>query len=76
MDHLCFFCLVFVMPLCTSVYLYLVVTYWERAGILALVCGVSLLVCHFPIGILDQVWYLIGSISDLCTLTYFQTIDF
>ena len=27
------------MPLCTSVYLYLVVTYWERAGLLALVCG-------------------------------------
>ena len=37
-----FFCLVFVMPLRTSVYLYLVVTYWERAGLLALVCGVSL----------------------------------
>ena len=44
MDHLCFFCLVFVMPLCTSVYLYLVVIYWERAGLLALVCGVSLFV--------------------------------
>ena len=25
----------------------------------------------FPIGILCQVWYLIVSISDLCTLTYF-----
>ena len=37
-----FFYLVFVMPLYTSVYLYLVVTYWERAGLLALVCGVSL----------------------------------
>ena len=36
MDHLCFFCLVFVMPLCTSVYLYLVVTCWERADLLAL----------------------------------------
>ena len=24
--------------------------------------------CHFPIGILGQVWYLIVSISDLCTL--------
>ena len=29
MDHLCF-CLVFVMHLCVSVYLYLVVTYWEK----------------------------------------------
>ena len=26
--------------------------------------------CHFPIGILDQVWCLIVSIPDLCTLTY------
>ena len=26
----------------------------------------------FPIGILGQVWYLIVSIPDLCTLTYFQ----
>ena len=27
-------------------------------------------VCHFPIGILGQLWYLIVSIPDLCTLTY------
>ena len=26
---------------------------------------------HFPIGILGQGWYLIVSIPDLCTLTYF-----
>ena len=70
MDHffsvLCLFCL------CARLFVfYLVVTYWERAGLLALVCGVSLLVCHFPIGILGQVWYLIASIPDLCTLTYF-----
>ena len=26
-----------------------------------------------PIGILGQVWYLIVSIPDLCTLTYFNT---
>ena len=32
-----FFCPVLVMPLCTSVYLYLVVTYLERAGLLALI---------------------------------------
>ena len=37
-----FLCLVFVMPMCTSGYLYHVVTYWERAGLLAIVCGVSL----------------------------------
>ena len=29
-------------------------------------------VCHFPIGILGQVWYLIVSIPDLCTLTYLK----
>ena len=28
--------------------------------------------CHFPILILGQVWYLIVSIPDLCTLTYFH----
>ena len=59
------------MSLCVSVYMCLVVTCWERADLLALVCGVSMLVCHFPIGILGQVWYLIVAIPDLCTLTYF-----
>ena len=29
-------------------------------------------VCHFPIGILGQVWYLIASIPDLCNLTYYN----
>ena len=32
---------------------------------------VSSVSCHFPIGILGQVWYLIVSIPDLCNLTYF-----
>ena len=32
-----FFCLVFAMPLCTSVYMCLVVTCWERADLLTLV---------------------------------------
>ena len=31
-------------------------------------------VCHFPIGILGQVWYLIVSIPDLCTITYFYCV--
>ena len=35
-----FLCLVFAMPLCASVYMCLVVTRWERADLLALVCGV------------------------------------
>ena len=46
MDLLCFFCLVFAMPLSVSVYMCLVVTCWERADILALVCGVY---CEFVI---------------------------
>ena len=41
MDLLCcFFCLVFAMPLYASVYMCFVVTCWERADLLALVCGV------------------------------------
>ena len=35
-----FFCPVFAMPLCVSVYLCLVVTCWERADLLALICCV------------------------------------
>ena len=34
------FCLVFCLSLCASVYMCLVVTCWERADPLALVCGV------------------------------------
>ena len=36
------FCLVFAMSLCASVYMCFVVTCWERAELLALVCGVLL----------------------------------
>ena len=32
------------------------------------------LLCHFPIGILGQVCYLIVSIPDLCTLTCFYEV--
>ena len=35
-----FFGLTFAMPLCTSVYMCLAVFCWERADLLALVCGV------------------------------------
>ena len=34
------FCLELAMSLCTSIYMCLVVTCWERADLLALVCGV------------------------------------
>ena len=65
------FCLLFAMSLCASVYMCFVVTCWEWADLLALVCGVLLCVCYFPIGILGRVWYLIVSTPDFCTLTYF-----
>ena len=54
------FCLVFAMSLCASVYMCFEVTCWERADLLALILG--------------QVCYLLVSIPDLCTLTYFYNI--
>ena len=46
MDLLCFFCLVFAMSLCASVYIHVlcvtVVICWDRADLLVLVCGVLL----------------------------------
>ena len=39
MDIIYFFCLVFAMPLCASVYMCFVVTCWEKADLLDLVCG-------------------------------------
>ena len=49
MDLLCFFCLVFVMPLCASVYLCLVDTCLERADLLALVCDYNCAFVTFPL---------------------------
>ena len=74
------FCLVFAMSLCASVYMCFVVTCGERADLIALVCGVcrefvTFPFVHFPICILGQVWYLIESIPDLCTLTYYVILD-
>ena len=37
-----FFCFAFAMALWASVFMCLVVTCWERADLLALVCGVNL----------------------------------
>ena len=42
MDLLCFFYLLYAMPLCASVYMCLVVTLLEKADLLTLVCGVLL----------------------------------
>ena len=43
------FCLVFVMSLCASVYMCFVVTCWERADLLALICGVCCEFVTFPL---------------------------
>ena len=61
LDHLC---PVFLMHCC------LVVTYWERAVLLALVSDVYCIFVNFLCGFLGQVWYLIVSFPDLCRLSY------
>ena len=50
----------------------LVVTCWERADLLALLCVMfSCVFVTFPYGVLGQVWYLIVSIPDICLLPFF-----
>ena len=63
------------MPLYAAVYMCFAVTWCERADLLALVCGVELQVCYFPIGILGQVWYLIVLILDLFFGIIFDKFD-
>ena len=71
MDHLCYLCLASVFHAFASVYCCLVVTYWERDDLLALVCGVKLRFCHFPM------WYPgSGVVLDLCPLSYFEGLNF
>ena len=54
-----------------SIHCSLVVTCWERAGLLALLYVIfSCVVVTLPCGVLGQVWYLIVLIPDLCLLTY------
>ena len=48
------------------------VTCWERADLLPLVGGVYCIFVTFPCCILGQVWYLIVSFPDLCSLSYFK----
>ena len=59
---------------CGSVYLCLVFTCLERADLILVFLVSNCEFVTFPIGILCQVWYLIVSIPDLCTLTYFKYI--
>ena len=67
MDHFCYLfrvCHAFLSVQCS-----LVVTCWEKVG--SLVCDIFCVFVTFLCGVLDQVWYLIVLIPDLCLLTYF-----
>ena len=55
-----------------SVHCCIVVTWRQRADLLALVCDVYCDFVTFPFGILGQVWYLIVSIPGPCCLSYFN----
>ena len=57
-----------------SVQCCLVVTCWERADLLAFVGDVYCMFVTFDSGILDQVWYLIVLIPDICPLSYIYMI--
>ena len=53
----------------------LVITCGEGAELSALLCVMfSCVFVTFPHGVLNQVWYLIVSILDLCSLSYFNNI--
>ena len=73
MDHLCYFCIVFVM-----LSRLLIAALWSPAGkgVTSRLSFVVLncVVVTFPFGILGQVWYLIVSIPDLCPLSNFHTV--
>ena len=73
MDHLYYFCIVFVM-----LSRLLIAALWSPAG-KGLTSCLSFLVLNcvfvtFLFGILGQVWYLIVLIPDLCRLSYFHTV--
>ena len=69
MDLLCFYSVLCLLCLCERLF---ICALWSPAG-KGLTSWLSFVLsnCHFPIGILGQVWYLIVLIPDLCTLTYF-----
>ena len=70
MFHFCLYYIVLSVPCC------LVITCWERADLLALLCGVSLCFCHFPIWCLesDVVLDSINSCSLHSSLIFTSTI--
>ena len=63
-----FFSVLCLLCLCARLF---ICALWSPAG-KGLPSWLLFVVCHFPIGILGQLWYLIVSIPDICTLTYFS----
>ena len=62
-----FFSVLCLLCLCARLF---ICALWSPAG-KGLTSWLSFVVSNFPIGILGQVCYLIVSITDICTLTYF-----
>ena len=67
---------VFLFCVCYAFVRLVICALWSPAG-KGLACWLSFVVSNckfvtFPCGILGHVWYLIVSIPDLCTLTYFH----
>ena len=75
MGRLCFCSVLCLLHLCARLF---ICALWSPAG-KGLTSWLSFVVsnceCNFPIDILGQVWYLIVSIPNLCTLTYFVKVD-
>ena len=71
MDLYVFFSVLCLLCLCTCLF---ICALWSPAG-KGLTSWLSFVVsnceCYFSIGILGQLWYLIVSIPDLCTLIYY-----
>ena len=73
MDLLCFCSVLCLLCLCARLF---ICALWSPAG-KGLTSWLSFVLsnCEFVTFPLGQVWYLIVSTPDLCTLTYFHSID-
>ena len=76
MDLLCFCSVLCLLCLCARLFICALKSPAGKGLTSLLSFVVSAVSCHFLIGILGQVWYLIVSIPDLCTLTYFAYAKF
>ena len=74
MDHSCYFCPVFVMLSCASIYCCLVVTAGKglTSWLSFVMSNCGFVTFPFVIGILGEVWYLIVLIPVLCPFSYFK----